>query len=141
MDKEHEINNKISYYKNRIYTYKDDIASIKKEIENLEELYDKIVQINTNFIECQTRRVASVIKISLLNINPNITDKYYQGMHNFLTGSDCSNVTSGLSQAKTDINKKIIELEEKIEQKQAQVYSYQNTIGRLYSELHSLSTE
>lgn len=136
-----EIENKIWCYNNKIELCNDDIFSIKKEVEKLEQLLDSINQMCSKFIECQDNRINAVKKISRLSVNAKMTDEYYNGMKNLLSGNESSHVANGLQSAKQNVDDKICELRQKIAQKQAEVYDYQNIISGLYNELYTLSDD
>ena len=110
-----QIRSNIRYNENLIDEYTRERRELEKQIEELEALGDKYGRLQTRFGDRQQLRQSKLAAFLSSRIQNQILKQYYNGMSQLLGGSDFNNAYEGLSEAKRIINRKILELDQQLE--------------------------
>lgn len=124
------IKSNIWYYNDLIERNRGEISRLEKQIEELDSLKLKYTNLHTRFGEVQQHRQSQLNKVLSSTIENKILRKYYDGMNNLLTGSKFSDASNGLLEAKQIINRKMTDLEGRLDQYEG--YLTSNTQMRNY---------
>lgn len=122
-----QIYGQIRYYENLIDQYNNQKRTLETEIAELETLRGKYSSLQTKLGQKQQARQTNLSSFLASALQNNILKKYYEGMNGLLTGADFNNAYSGLDEAKTKIIQKANQLDQQVDQCNANISSCMNS--------------
>lgn len=125
----------------RISSYEDDVADVEKKLQSLREFRGKASTSHGDHMTNQSQRSSYVNRISTLSAKCKSAERFHSGFTSTLSSYGDGSVNTSFGKLDENIDMKIREYEDKIDNLNAKISSYASEIRSIDRDIRALEEE